>query len=217
MAGATTIEVNGVPVSTTAPLPILAITGGGTQPADITKVSGVANPVAVTPQAYTVARVPVDSVVRGDDGATYTAISVRGNAAGKNSLFPRAANALNVNARQQVADLCVSATGAAAAAVTLTLPAPGASLRQYITRIQIIQYAAGALTGGATPVTVTTTNIPGTPTFTFPTAQAIGVNYEQNVEPSKDIEAILDNTAVTIVCPATTSVIWRVNVWYYNG
>jgi hypothetical protein len=114
---------------------------------------------------------------------------------------------------ESAAILAVTAVGASGAAVTLTLPAV-ASQFHYITHIEILKYAVGALTGGATPVTVTTTNLPGTPAFTFETAGAIGTIVRTLYEPTKSLRSSTVNTATTIVCPATTNVIWRVNVWY---
>ena len=108
----------------------------------------------------------------------------------------------------------VTAVGAAGAAVTLTLPAGGAGRFHYITSIELILYNTAARTGGATPVTVTTTNLPGTPAFTFPSAGAVGTIERRELEPSFPLRSAAANTATTIVCPATTSVIWRVNVVY---
>lgn len=105
-----------------------------------------------------------------------------------------------------------TAVGASGAAVTLTIPAPPTDVFAYLQRVEVVQYAVAALTGGATPVTVTTTNLNGA-AFTFPTAQAIGLNYPVVLEgPVKGAAAA---TAITIVCPATTSVIWRVNATYF--
>ncbi len=112
--------------------------------------------------------------------------------------------------------LGVTATGAAAAAVTLTLPAV-ASQFHYISHIEITKYCTLAITGTATPVLVTTTNLAGNPVFTFDTAQAIGTSLNRNYEPSSELRSAVVNTATTIVCPATTNVIWRVNVWYRAG
>ena len=111
------------------------------------------------------------------------------------------------------ATLAVTALSAANTAVTATLPAVAGQFH-YITFIEIVKYAAAALTGAATPVTVTTTNLPGTPAFTFTTAGAIGTSERDIYNPNKAIKAAAVNTATTIVCPATTGVIWRVNVWY---
>ena len=121
--------------------------------------------------------------------------------------------AATVPVQEVAAALGVTAVGASGAAVTLTLPAVAAQFH-YITFIEIVKYAAAALTGAATPVTVTTTNLPGTPAFTFTTAGAIGTSERDIYNPNKAIKSAVVNTATTIVCPATTGVIWRVNVWY---
>jgi hypothetical protein len=109
----------------------------------------------------------------------------------------------------------VTNTGTSGSAVTLTLAAPGAGLYHHICHLSIVLYAVAALTGGATPVLVTTTNLAGSNVWTFPTALAIGTVFEYKIEPSNPIRSSVANTATTIVCPATTSVIWRVNCFYY--
>lgn len=113
-------------------------------------------------------------------------------------------------------DLSVTAVGAAAAAVTATLPAV-ASQFHYITMIEVMFYATAARTGGATPVTVTTTNLPGANALTLPSAQAIGTLQQLKYEFPTPLKSAVVNTATTIVCPATTNVIWRVNVYYYSA
>lgn len=121
--------------------------------------------------------------------------------------------ATTVPTQEVAAALGVTAVGASGAAVTLTLPAVAAQFH-YITLIEIVKYAAAALTGAAAPVTVTTTNLPGSPAFTFTTAGAIGTSERDTYASMKAIKSAVVNTATTIVCPATTGVIWRVNVWY---
>jgi len=113
--------------------------------------------------------------------------------------------------------LWVTATGTSGAAVTLTLPAAGAGLFHYVTAIDIQLYATAARTGAATPVTVTTTNLPGSPAWHFPTAQAIGAIDRYDVPLASPIKSSAANTATTIVCPVATSGLWRVNVGYYTG
>lgn len=106
--------------------------------------------------------------------------------------------------------------GAAAAAVTLTLAAPGAGLRQYLTYLSINRFATALLTAAAAPVTVTTTNLPGSLAFSFG-AEALpqGELDRWREDFAYPIAASAQNTAVTIVCPATTAVIWRVTAGYY--
>lgn len=115
------------------------------------------------------------------------------------------------------ATLCVTATGAAAAAVTLTLPAPAAGLFHYITQLEITAYTTAARTGTATPVVVTTTNLPGTPAFTFASAGAIGTTDRYLLSAAEAFRSSVAATATTVVGPATTAVIWRITAFYYTA
>lgn len=109
-----------------------------------------------------------------------------------------------------------TAVGAAGAAVTLTLASPGAGLRHYLTYLSIARFAAVALTAAGTPVTVTTTNLPGTLAFTMPAdALALGGIDRWREDFAYAIAANAQATATTIVCPATTNVIWRVTAGFY--
>ena len=115
-----------------------------------------------------------------------------------------------------ITPLVVTAVGAAAAAVTLTLPAPGAGLRQYLAYLSINRFASALLTAAAAPVTVTTTNLPGTLAFSLPAdAAAQGTLYPWREDFAYPLAGSAQNTAMTIVCPATTGVIWRVTAGYY--
>jgi len=114
------------------------------------------------------------------------------------------------------APLIVTSVGAAAAAVTLTLPASGAGLRQYLTYLSINRFATALLTAGTAPVTVTTTNLPGSLAFSFAAdAAAQGTIDRWREDFAFPIASSAQNTATTIVCPATTGVIWRVTAGYY--
>jgi hypothetical protein len=133
------------------------------------------------------------------------------------STLPAGTNAVgNIN-ELRAATTSVTATGAAAAAVTLTLPTPGAGLFHYITSYEIRLYSTAARTGVATPIVVTTTNISGSPAFTFDTAGAIGTTAAQTSlfpTPTKTSSA---NTATTIVAPAVTGGLWRITVYYFTA
>jgi hypothetical protein len=111
----------------------------------------------------------------------------------------------------------ISQVGAAAAAVTVTLPAAGAGLFHHIDAIEITLFNSAARTGSATPVTVTSTNMPTSIAWTFPSAGAIGTVDRYLKSSDRPIKSATANTATTIVCPATTGVIWRVNVLYSVG
>lgn len=119
---------------------------------------------------------------------------------------------------QKAATLVVTSTGAAGAAVTATLPAV-AGMRHYIDRIDVTRFASALLTAGATPVLVTTTNIPGAPVLSFPAdAAAAGSALIQDIDAGgSGLASSALNTATTVVCPTTTGVIWRVNVIYRLG
>jgi hypothetical protein len=116
----------------------------------------------------------------------------------------------------EVSSNAATITAAVSTAATLTLTAPGAGLRHYITSLRIERHAAALLTAGTTPVVVTTTNLPGVLAFSIPMeAAAQGSVYEKLLEPARAIMASVQNTATTIVAPLTTSVIWRLTATFY--
>ena len=119
---------------------------------------------------------------------------------------------------QKAATLMVTVTAAVGVAATATLPAV-AGLRHYIDRISVVRSATAALTAAATPVLVTTTNIPGTPALTLGSdVGGIGVDKLFDFDfGSSGIAVTAINTATTVVCPAYVGVIWRVNVAYRLG
>ncbi len=110
----------------------------------------------------------------------------------------------------------VTAVGASGAAVTATLAAPGVGLRHYITYLAINRFAAAVLTAAAAPVTVTSTNLPGSLAFTFAAdAALLGTLDRWREDLAFPLMAVAQNTATTIVAPVTTGVIWRITVGYY--
>ena len=114
--------------------------------------------------------------------------------------------------------LMVSATAAVSTAATATLPAV-TGLRHYIDRIDVIRSATAALTAGAAPVVVTTTNINGAPQLTFGSdAGGVGVDKTVTLDfGATGMACSAVGTATTIVCPVYTGVIWRVNAAYRLG
>jgi len=110
--------------------------------------------------------------------------------------------------------LCVTGTAAAGSGVTITLPAVVGQFH-YISSIRISAYNTAARTGGALPVSPSTTNLPGSLAFTFGSAGAVGTVETQQVElGGNPMKSSVANTATTIACPSTTSVIWRVTAFY---
>lgn len=122
-----------------------------------------------------------------------------------------------IYAKNIPSNLQVTATGAASATVTATLPA-SAGLFHYITNIRIEKFASALLTVGATPIIVTTTNLAGSRAYSFDaSAQAQGTLIEKVDRTTTPIKSTTAGTATTIVCPVATGVIWRISVDYYLG
>jgi hypothetical protein len=115
------------------------------------------------------------------------------------------------------APLAVTATAAVNTGVTLTLPAPAAGLFHIITRIEITRFFATAGLAGAAPTVVTSTNLPGTMAWSFPTAGILGSSVQIIAEPGQPLKSSTAATATTIVCPASTDTIWRVTAIYGVG
>lgn len=116
-------------------------------------------------------------------------------------------------AETRSATLHVTATGAAGAAVTATLPAV-AGQSHHITALEITAYSTAARTGGVAPVLVASSNLPGNPAWTFATAAAVGTVDRYQPPMAEPLRAAAPATATTIACPATAGVIWRINVSY---
>jgi hypothetical protein len=122
-------------------------------------------------------------------------------------------------AEQRAATLHVTATAAVNTASTVTLPAAGASLFHYITSIQLVKLYAVVGTAAAAGVIVTSTNLPGNPSWT--TEQAAGalgtapvvINYQ----PTTPLKSSVANTATTLVAPLQAQTIWRWNVSYFTA
>ena len=124
--------------------------------------------------------------------------------------------ALDQSLQGMVTTDIVTVTAAVGVIATLSLPSPGAGLRQYLTYLSVNRFAAAVLTPAATPVLVTTTNLPGTAVISFPAdAAAQGTLFPWREDFAYPIAALAQAAAVTVVCPATPNVIWRATAGYY--
>jgi hypothetical protein len=112
--------------------------------------------------------------------------------------------------------LSATVTAAANTAATLTLAAPGAGLRHYLTGLEITRNATAALAGTATLV-ITTTNLPGSLAWSVGNAMvAGGTQIDVSRDFAQPLQSSAQNTATTIVCPAPgAAVLWRINAYYY--
>ncbi len=112
--------------------------------------------------------------------------------------------------------LCVSVTAASGAAAAATLPAAGVGLFHYITHVRVEIYATNNRSGGAIPVVVTTTNLPGALAYTFETAQQTGTMLSRVTElGGSPMKSSVANTPSTIAAPATANALWRIAVHYF--
>lgn len=191
--------------------------GGGLQP-----ISSDLVPNGILRSGASIEGLYVNATTFGYDtqNAAVRPAEARAVAATKNTAFPRSGAQLIVGARQQVADQCLEATAAINVGVTLTIPAPGASLRQYLVRLKIEAYYGAALAAAAAPIIVTTggtAGLTGTPTWNTPTGTAQGQKYDIVLEQALAIEAAADNGTITIICPANASIIWKVTAWWFNA
>lgn len=117
--------------------------------------------------------------------------------------------------RTACADLCVTNTAASGTGVTLTLPSASSQFH-FISYINITKYFTATNAASATPLLVTTTNLPGSPVWTFgQPLGVIGVTETREMSFPSYIKSTSSSTATTIVCPATTGIIWRVTAWYF--
>ena len=125
----------------------------------------------------------------------------------------------NLRVREPESALMVTATAAVNTGFTLTLPAAGAGLFHYITSIDTVRATNATATAAAAALTITTTNLPGSPVWTFGNASvAGGTTVLVRSEPTRPLKSAAANTATTIVVPAAgAGEIIRANVQYYTG
>jgi len=122
-------------------------------------------------------------------------------------------------AERRAGTLHITATAAVNTGSTATLPAAGAGLFHYITRVELKKlYSVIGVAAGA-GVIITTTNMPGNPAFTTEQiAGAVGscptVIDWTPATPDKSSAA---NTATTFVAPAQLQTIWRWNISYFTA
>lgn len=97
---------------------------------------------------------------------------------------------------------------------TLTLPAAGAGLFHYITRIRIARQATAVLAGTAL-LAITTTNLNGR-AYRVGNVMAAGGHQRDVDDSGAPIKSAVANTATTIVVPVPgAAVSWDVQVDYY--
>ena len=122
-------------------------------------------------------------------------------------------------AETRASTLWITATAAVNTAATASLPAAGAGLFHYITRVELIKLYAVVGVAAGTGVIITTTNLPGNPAFT--TEQSAGVAGMApvviNWTPATPFKSSVANTITTFAAPVQLQTIWRWNVSYFTA
>lgn len=113
--------------------------------------------------------------------------------------------------------LVVTNTAAAGTAVTTTVPAAGAGLFHYITKIVITKVSSTTAGAAAAPFVITTTNLPGSLAFTTPSAIVAGGIWEGIYDYVSPLKSSAANTATTIVAALHGNIVTRITVYYYTG
>lgn len=120
------------------------------------------------------------------------------------------------NSFRNMTSNALTVLGAVGAITTLTLPAPGTGLRQYLTNIRIDRFATALLIAAASPTTVTTSNLPNALAFSIAADAALqGSIASSQIDYAYPLAASTQNGAVTIVAPATLTAIWRLTAGYF--
>ena len=119
---------------------------------------------------------------------------------------------------QKASTLLVTAVAAAGVATSVSLPAV-LGMRHYVDFIKVTFTPTAATTASATPVTVTTANLPGAPAITVgQKACAIGEDFERVLDfGASGLAATTVGTATSVSCPAIAGVITRITVAYRLG
>ena len=111
----------------------------------------------------------------------------------------------------------LSILGTVGAITTATLPSV-TGLRHIIDFVRVTRSATAALTAAATPIAITSSNLPNSFAMTMgQDAGGIGIDRELVVESSNGIAASNITSNTSISCPAYAGVIWRINVGYRLG
>lgn len=101
---------------------------------------------------------------------------------------------------------------------TASLPAV-AGLRHYVDFIKVSFLPIAALAANATPISITSTNLPGGPGMTVgQKALAIGEDFERALDfGASGLAATTAGTATTVSCPAIANMITRIIISYRLG
>ncbi len=112
-----------------------------------------------------------------------------------------------------MAHLNVANSSAAGVGMTLTLPSDLGKHRLIALEIEL--YSTNNRSGVATPIIVTSTNMPGPMQIFFATAGQTGTVIDRHVQFGGDyLESLLASTVTTFVFPAVVNARWNANCIY---
>lgn len=124
-----------------------------------------------------------------------------------------------IYARPYPSLLHVTATAAVNTGSTATLPAAGAGLFHYITKVELVKlYNVVGVAAGAGHI-ITTTNLPGNPSFTTEQLASAAGTVAKVIDwtLANPLKSSVANTNTTFVATAQLQTIWRWNISYYVG
>jgi uncharacterized protein YdbL (DUF1318 family) len=110
-------------------------------------------------------------------------------------------------------DKSVTVTGASGASATATAVFTNVGSPPSITNIKISKFATAALSAGTTPIVCTTTNL-NDMIFPFSNDAQVQGTIGESIGNFTDALTAPANVDVTVVCPATTNVIWTITIIY---
>lgn len=116
------------------------------------------------------------------------------------------------------ANLWVTATAAVNTSVTATLPLVSGQ-SHYIVGIELVKLYSVVGVASGSGVIVTTTNLPGNPSFTTEQLALAAGSVSRVISwfTEVPIKSSVAGAATTFVAPAQLQTIWRWNVIYYTG
>lgn len=152
------------------------------------------------------------------DGATKASVGSNGLKVDPSGVTSPISGSVSVNnfpvSSVPATDQVISNLGTVGNSLTVTLPAVTAQYH-YITAIEMVMYPIANTAGGTTPTMISTTNLPGSLSWIFDTLGTKGQSISKFFRFTNALKSSVINTVTTITFPATSSIIWFANIYYY--
>lgn len=95
--------------------------------------------------------------------------------------------------------------GAIASSATAT-----SGMYNMLTNIHIEEYSTGTVAGAANPYICISSNIPSTPTFSFPSALAVGTSIVLDMQFANPLKSVTANNITSVTCNSSAGIRWNV-------